>query len=108
MVQQLLSFLSNVFNTRHQLDVIYLDICKAFDTVSHSHLLTKLLSFNIGGEAWSWFQAYITNRHQYVSVNNSNSRLLPEESGILQGSILGPLLFIIYLPDIRIIKTVAI
>jgi len=50
--QQLLSFLSNAFNDRNQLDVIYLDIRKAFDTVSHPHLLTKLPSFNIGGEIW--------------------------------------------------------
>jgi len=98
--QQLILFLSNVFNNRHQLDVIYLDISKAFDTVSHSHLLSKLLSFNIGGEIWSWFRAYITNRYQYVSINNSNSCLLPVESGVLQGSILGPLLFIMYMNDL--------
>ena len=99
-VQQLLSFLSNAFNDRNQLDVIYLDISKAFDTVSHPHLLTKLSSFNIGGEVWLWFQAYITNRRQYVSINNSNSCLLPVESGVPQGSILGPLLFIIYMNNI--------
>ena len=99
-VQQLLSFLSNAFNDCNQLDVIYLDISKAFDTVSHPHLLTKHSSFNIGGEVWLWFQAYITNRRQYVSINNSNSCLLPVESGVPQGSILGPLLFIIYMNNI--------
>ena len=60
--QQLSLFLSNIFNTCHQLDVIYLDISKASDTISHSHLLTKFLSFNIGDEVWSvwsWFHAYI-------------------------------------------------
>ena len=99
-VQQLLSFLSNAFNGLNQLDVIYLDISKAFDTVSHPHLLTKLSSFNIGGEVWLWFQAYITNRRQCVSINNSNSCLLPVESGVPQGRILGPLLFIIYMNNI--------
>ena len=98
--QQLLSFLSNAFNDRNQLDVIYLDISMAFDTVSHPHLLNKLSSFNIGGAVWQWFQAYITNRRQYISINGCNSCLLPVESGVPQGSILGPLLFIIYMNDI--------
>jgi len=94
--QQLLSFLSNAFNDRNQLDVIYLDISKAFNMVSHPHL-NKLLSFNIGGEVWLWFQAYISNRRQYVSINSNNSCLLP---GVPQGSILCPLSFIIYMNDI--------
>ena len=102
-VQQLLLFLSDAFTSCqgcHQLDIVYLDITKAFDTVSHSHLLTKLSSFNIGGELWSWFLAYITNRTQFVCINGCNSRLLPVESGVPQGSILGPLLFIIYMNNI--------
>ena len=113
--QQLILFLSNIFNSRHQLDVIYLDINNAFDTVSHSLLLSKLLSFNIGGEIWSWFcrkaenswqrivkchWACITNRYQYVSINNSNSCLLLVESGVPQGSILRPLLFIMCMNDL--------
>ena len=55
---------------------------------------------NIGGELWSWFLAYVTNRSQFVSINGCNSDLLPVESGVPQGSILGPLLFIIYMNDI--------
>ena len=82
------------------MDVIYLDITKAFDTVSHSRLLYKLSMFNIGGELWSWFLAYVTNRSQFVSINGCNSDLLPVESRVPQGSILGPLLFIIYMNDI--------
>ena len=60
-VQQLLLVLSDIFTSCHQLDIIYLDITKAFDTISHSHLLHKLRMFNIGGELWSWFLAYVTN-----------------------------------------------
>jgi len=99
-VQQLLSLLSDIYTSRHQLDIIYLDITKAFDSVPHPQLLYKLSTFNIGGELWAWFLAYLTNRNQFVSINGCNSYLLPVESGVPQGSILGPLLFIIYMNDI--------
>ena len=95
--QQLILFLSNTFNNRHQLDVIYLDISKAFDSVSHSHLLLKLVTFNIGGEIWSWFKAYTTNRNQFVSINTIAILI---SSGVLQGNILGPLLFVLYMNDL--------
>ena len=73
---------------------------KAFDTVSHVHLLDKLASIDIVSDLWLWFRAYLANRFQYVSVNNQYSQLLPVESGVLQGSILGPLLFILYVNDL--------
>ena len=76
-VQQLLLVLSDIFTSRHQLDIIYLDITKAFDTISHSHLLHKLRMFDIGGELWSWFLAYVTNRSQFVSINGCNSNRDP-------------------------------
>ena len=101
LTKQINSSATSIFSI-NQLDVIYLDVSKAFNTVSHSHLLTKLSSFNIGGEVTGrlWFQAYITNRRLYVSINNSNSCLLPVESGVPQGNILGPLLFIVYMNSI--------
>ena len=86
-----------IFTSRHQLDNIYLDITKAFDTFS---LLYKLSMFNIGGELYSWFLAYVTNRSQFLFINGCNSDLLPVESRVPQGSILGSLLFIIYMNDI--------
>ena len=98
--QQLLIFLHDIFCSKYQTDNIYLDISKAFDSVSNFHMLDKLTSFNISGRLWLWFRAYLTNRFQYVSVNNQFSQLLPVESGVSQGSILGTLLFIIYINDI--------
>ena len=55
--QQLLLFLSNAFTAHHQLDTIYLDISKAFDTICHAHLLQKLSTFNISGNLWLWFKS---------------------------------------------------
>ena len=88
---------------------IFLDLKKAFDTVNHGLLLNKLKKFGIRGTELNWFKSYLSNRMQSVKVGSSLSNLKSIDIGIPQGSILGPLLFIIFvndLPDSVICKTV--
>ena len=102
-VQQLLKFLSLVIDSLDnslQCDAIYLDFKKAFDSVPHQELLFKLRSIGIAGSLWKWLENYLTSRHQYVAVNEKRCKLLPVLSGVPQGSILGPLLFAIYVNEL--------
>ena len=90
----------NAINNSETVGTVFLDLTKAFDLVNHKLLIQKLAAYKFSSSTQSWFQSYLTNRSQQVNISGKLSDPQHIAAGVPQGSVLGPLLFLIYINDL--------